>query len=388
MLPSTSQRILHSVRTWIQSNQEKSLAQTQILSAEKVPSAALKILPTLSSLYAWFALYGDKSAVITRSLTGIWAFRETSSHVIALADPCGTIAARKTLQSAMLEHADHQHKRLVVYHASSAYAKERVAAGMRAYKLGEEAIVPLRGLEIGKLKSKAIGQNLRKLEREGLRFELIMLPDATILQQAEKLSAQWLARKRAREKQFSLGRFDAIALAKMPMALVWKDDELLAFANLLTSADYSCLSVDLMRYGDGAPGGVMDYLFARLMLWGREQGYERFSLGMAPLSGSADAVGTRYWAALSQMIFRHAERFYNFQGVRRFKEKWSPQWEPRYLLVERRFDALPALADCALLIAGGKRALLGSKINMMGRRLRNKLRAPRALRRAQGPSAP
>ena len=29
----------------------------------------------------------------------------------------------------------------------------------------------------------------------------------------------------------------------------------------------------------------MEYLFICLVLWGKEQGYQRFSLGMAPFSG-------------------------------------------------------------------------------------------------------
>ena len=44
------------------------------------------------------------------------------------------------------------------------------------------------------------------------------------------------------------------------------------------------LSIDLMRHTDEA-AGAMDFLFAEMMLWGASQGYQRFSLGMAPLSG-------------------------------------------------------------------------------------------------------
>ena len=46
-------------------------------------------------------------------------------------------------------------------------------------------------------------------------------------------------------------------------------------------------------------------------------------------------------------------------SVRRFKQKWQPNWVPRYLLCPRRRDFLPVLLECAVTIAGGKRALLG-----------------------------
>nr|WP_041392135.1 phosphatidylglycerol lysyltransferase domain-containing protein [Pleurocapsa sp. PCC 7327] len=31
-------------------------------------------------------------------------------------------------------------------------------------------------------------------------------------------------------------------------------------------------------------------------------------------------------------MYKHLNRFYNFQGVHAFKEKFQPYWEPRYLV--------------------------------------------------------
>ncbi len=68
-----------------------------------------------------------------------------------------------------------------------------------------------------------------------------------------------------------------------------------------------------------------------MLLWGKEQGFQRFSLGMAPLSGLAQHHLAGRWNRFANLIARHGERFYGFSGLRRFKAKFSPNWCPRYL---------------------------------------------------------
>ncbi|MDD5273541.1 MAG: phosphatidylglycerol lysyltransferase domain-containing protein [Methylovulum sp.] len=57
-----------------------------------------------------------------------------------------------------------------------------------------------------------------------------------------------------------------------------------AFANLWQTANHQELSVDLMRYDPDSPKGIMDFLFAGLMLWGKAENYRWFALGMASLA--------------------------------------------------------------------------------------------------------
>ena len=77
-----------------------------------------------------------------------------------------------------------------------------------------------------------------------------------------------------------------------------------------------------------------------LMLWGKEQGYRWFNLGMAPFSGIENRALAPLWNRLGAFVFRYGEHFYNFQGLRQYKEKFDPQWRPRYG-VARRFGVAP-----------------------------------------------
>jgi phosphatidylglycerol lysyltransferase len=73
---------------------------------------------------------------------------------------------------------------------------------------------------------------------------------------------------------------------------------------------------------------------------------------MAPLSGLDSRALAPLWSRFGALAFRHGEHFYNFRGVRRYKEKFGPVWTPRYLASPGGL-ALPAtLIDVAALIAG------------------------------------
>lgn len=101
----------------------------------------------------------------------------------------------------------------------------------------------------------------------------------------------------------------------------------------------------------------MDFLFVELMLWGRDQGYRWLNLGMAPLSGLDRHPLAPAWHRVGNFVFRHGEHFYNFEGLRRYKAKFDPHWEPKYLIA-RGGIALPrVLMDVSVLIAGGVREL-------------------------------
>jgi phosphatidylglycerol lysyltransferase len=105
----------------------------------------------------------------------------------------------------------------------------------------------------------------------------------------------------------------------------------------------------------------MDALFVHLMLWGKQEGYRSFVLGMAPLAGLEGSAVAPFWHRLGRFLYGHGEAFYNFQGLRAYKEKFRPDWEPRYLAYVGGGPSLPRiLADVAALIAGGYRRILVS----------------------------
>jgi len=157
--------------------------------------------------------------------------------------------------------------------------------------------------------------HVNRLEREDYRFEIVdtvAVPE--LLPRLRTISDAWLDSKKSREKGFSLGFFDEDYLRSGPVAIVRCRSETVAFANLWRGGCQE-LSVDLMRYMPDSPNGLMDYLFIKLMLWGREQGYEWFNLGMAPLAGLQNRS-----FALAEPQFRAAVEPVRCSRVRRRRD--------------------------------------------------------------------
>ena len=108
-----------------------------------------------------------------------------------------------------------------------------------------------------------------------------------------------------------------------------------------------------MRFSAAAPRAVMDYLFISAMLWAKEAGYPRFDLGMAPLSGLEAHRLAPAMTRVGAFLFEHANAVYGFEGLRSYKGKFHPVWEPLYLAAPNARELPGALADVAILTSGG-----------------------------------
>ncbi len=187
-----------------------------------------------------------------------------------------------------------------------------------------------------------------------------MLPAAEVprhLAALRHVSDDWLAQKAAAEKGFSLGFFDEDYIRRFPIGVIERAGTIQAFANLWLGPKREELSMDLMRFSSDAPKGVMDALLVHLMLWARTEGYRQFSLGMAPLSGFERSPVGSFWQRAGAFLYEHGEKVYGFQGLRAFKEKFNPRWEPRYLAYQGGLALPRVIADVSALIAGGYRRI-------------------------------
>ncbi|WP_339746506.1 bifunctional lysylphosphatidylglycerol flippase/synthetase MprF [uncultured Maricaulis sp.] len=306
------------------------------------------------------ALLGDKRFIFSPSGKSFIQYGIRGNNWISMGEPTGETNEIKALLWAFREAADLAGARPIFYAVRESALGDLIDLGLVAQKIGETALISLVNFGIEGPKRAELRQARNRAIRDGASFEILTPDEAAPLMPALKdISDEWLTGHGGAEKGFSLGRFDEAYLANFPIALVRMAGEPIAFANLWTTPDRREFSVDLMRHAEGSPHGVMDYLFTELGLWGKENGYAVMDMGMAPLSGLEAHRLAPLLTRLGTFVYERAGSLYGFDGLRKYKNKFLPDWEPLYLAAPGRMMLPAALGDVALLTSGGLLGLFG-----------------------------
>lgn len=320
------------------------------------------IVRTSPKTYANLALLGDKQFVFSDNRDAFLMYgvsgrggRSFAHSWVALGDPIGPPEQWEELTWKFLELCDRYHGQPAFYQVEAENLHLYADLGMTFLKLGEEARVPLPTFSLEGTAKRGLRRSYNHFAKSGYAFRIAPVEEVPgLMHSLKQVSDAWLQGKNTREKSFSLGFFDPAYLSQFPAVLVVDHSAgITAFANLLQGAGKQELSIDLMRYVPDCPEGVMDYLLVELMLWGRQEGYQWFNLGMAPLSGLDNRTLAPLWSKAGALVFRLGEHFYNFQGLRQYKEKFDPEWQPKYLACRGGLALPRLLANIAGLISGG-----------------------------------
>jgi len=300
------------------------------------------------------ALLGDKRFLFSASGESFLMFGVRGRSWLALGGPVGRRDERLELLWRFRELADAHAARPGIYAIGADNLPDVVELGFSIQKVGEAAAVPLESFRIEGRRRGNLRRAWRKAGEDGASFQVLAPTQVSDhLLELAAISDAWLAAHAGAEKGFSMGGFNPGYLCEFPVAVVRFEGRIVAFANLWITAAKSSFSMDLMRYAEDGPKNIMDYLFVELIEWGREQGYEAFEFGMAPLAGLEDRPLAPMMSRVGRLFFDRGEDIYNFQGVRKFKDKYDPLWQPRYIAAPHKWAIPLLLADVGLLSSGG-----------------------------------
>ncbi len=293
------------------------------------------ILVQCDHTQGFLALLGDKYLLWNPTRTAFIMFETTPQFWIAMGDPVGDRTAVENLLWQFQEQADLYGAKAVFYQVSTELLPHYLDQGLSLFKLGEEAKIDLSTFNLAGKRHDVQRSACNKFSKMNYHFEILSGQEVKeALPILKQISDAWLSNKNTREKGFSLGFFNEAYLRRTNIAVI-KDEsgQIKAFANLWQTTSHQELSLDLMRYDPDSPKGIMDFLFAKLLSWGKAENYHWFSLGMAPLAGLEHRPFSSLWYKIGAAIFEMGDQFYNFEGLYEYKAKFAPQWQPRYLAV-------------------------------------------------------
>ena len=319
---------------------------------------ARRVIAKSSNSLASVALAGDKRLLFHESGDAFIMYQTSGRSWVALGDPVGPRDYHEELVWRFRELSDLHGGWSVFYQVSADRLPLYVDLGLSVMKLGEEARVSLVDFSLEGSARAELRTQRRRAQKDGASFEVVMPGEIEpLLPILRRVSDAWLEDKVAAEKGFSVGHFAEDYVRQFPAAIVRTEGRISAFATLWVTEDKDEISVDLMRFEVDAPRAAMDYLFVELLLWAQAQGYHWLNIGMSPLAGLEKHPLAPAWHRVGNLVFRYGEHFYNFEGLRRYKMKFNPSWEAKYLVAPGGIKLPRILLDVSVLIAGGVREL-------------------------------
>jgi phosphatidylglycerol lysyltransferase len=290
-------------------------------------------------------LWPDKSYFFSQTQRCFLAYRVARNFAVVLADPVGPEEEIEETIGRFSDFCVENDWGLGFYQTLPDFLPIYRRAGFKKLKIGDAAIVDLTEFTLADKRMKKLRNKLKQLEKSGIRIIRYDPPlPERVLWQAQEVSEEWLRLPGRQEHGFSVGRFEPNYVRATPLFTVTdKDGRMLAFANIIPSYHQGEATIDMMRHRADAPNGTMDYLFVKLFLYNREQGFARFSLGLAPMAGFQEKEEASPAEKAVHYFFQHLNFLFSFTGIRHYKAKFASSWEPRYMIYRHVLD-LPKLA--------------------------------------------
>ncbi|MFB9768299.1 bifunctional lysylphosphatidylglycerol flippase/synthetase MprF [Lactiplantibacillus modestisalitolerans] len=266
----------------------------------------------------------------------IFLYQQKADKLIIMGEPFGNQDYLQPALEQFMDDADSDGCSLVFYEINETLTMRLHEMGFDFIKTGEEGHVRLADFSLAGKRLRGERALMNKFKRDQYEFRVLHPPfSAALMAELRAVSDSWLAGET--EKGFSLGFFDEDYLNRAPIAVVYNaEHQLVAFANIMPQGNSQVMSIDLMRSSTAAPSGIMDTVFVHLFEQARDQGYETFNMGMAPLSGVGVSRYSFFEEKIAHLIYEYGYQLYGFQGLRSYKEKYVTEWAPKYIAYRKR----------------------------------------------------
>lgn len=300
-----------------------------------------------------FALREDKRFHFAHS--GLLGYRVLRETAVVAGDPIGPPGSAPAILDSFLRHAAQQSWNVAATAVSERHLDAYRAVGLRAMRIGNEAVVDPQGFSLEGRRVRKVRQSVTRIQRRGWTVEVVPAGDLTdrLVRELEALERTWEStNERLSGFAMTLGRLwgaaeDASALYVLGRGPHGELEAFLRFAGYRGG-----LSLDAMRRLGDEPNGLTEALVVAALQHARAQGLSRVSLnfaGFGHLMASAESLSFRQ--RVGRWALERAHGRFQLERLVRFNDKFFPIWQPRYLLYARA--GLLPLAGLRVLQAEG-----------------------------------
>ncbi len=308
---------------------------------------------------AFFKLRLDKQYLFSSDRRAFFGYRIENGVLLVSGDPVGDPDAVASLIGDAIALADRHDLRFAALGASSGIVPLYRAAGLRPIYLGDEAIVDTRTFSLEGRQIRKVRQSVSRLENAGYTIELVAhgdLDERTV-GELERVSEAW--RAGGGERGFSMamegirGSHQAdsvIVLARNP------EHRIQGYLHFVPTFGRAAVSLAAMRRSPDTPNGLTEYMVVRSIQLFGSRSVDEISLNFAAFGQLLRQPHGRKERIIA-FVLRRADRFFQIERIASFSAKFSPRWEPRYLVIDG-WTAAPRTALAALWAEGHTPRLL------------------------------
>lgn len=287
---------------------------------------------------AFFALRRDKSWFFSPSGRSFLAYRVVGGVALVSGDPIGDATEVPELLAEFQRVCHARGWRLALLSVRAELLPVAKRLGLRAIKLGDEAIVRPERFSLEGRSIRKVRQSVARLRRAGYSLRVVAAADvdAGLRTELERVSDAW--RGRSCERGFSMAMDDLFREDDTLFALAESDGRVGGFLHLVPTACNRAYSLSAMRRLPGTPNGLMEFLVVETIGWAREASVEELSLNFCVFSDLIASGPRTRLRALARAVLRAGDRVFQLERLLVFTRKFGPDWRPRYVCVERIAD--------------------------------------------------
>lgn len=288
----------------------------------------------------YFKTYPDKLLFFNADRSAFISFKITRHFAIVLEDPVAeNDAARMAIVNSFEIFCQENGFISAYYRVPETSLDFYKSMGKKWIPIGEEAVLNLNTFTMDGGKMKTTRSAVNRLTAEGFELKVYHNPiKLGVLQKLEKVSEEWLKELDQKEVAFTQGVFDSNILKEQVILTIEDQEEkVYAFLNLIPDYAPGEATYDLIRKVTDAPNGILDMLLAKTFLYLKAEGYQSVNMGLAPLSGMEDVNVTQ---KTIKYAYDNFKIFGQFKGLRKYKDKFFPSWNKKYLIYSNNYHLL------------------------------------------------